>query len=154
VAGAPGRDDNAINLITMFNMITSMKKQVLIRGVDEGVYRLAKSAAALQGISMGLAVSEALKGWVESGRAEDDVQKEVKQDIRYVKSHWSDLKRHKGETVVISGKKLQGVFSSYEEARRFSSRFKVALTFVVEKIPQTRELDLGPDLEVQHEIQS
>jgi len=51
----------------MFNMITFVKKQVLIRGVDEDVYRLAKSAAALQGISMGLAVSEALKGWVENG---------------------------------------------------------------------------------------
>jgi len=138
----------------MFNMITFVKKQVLIRGVDEDVYRLAKSAAALQGISMGLAVSEALKGWVENGHTEDDVQKEVRQNIRYVKAHWSDLKRHKGEAVVISGKKLQGVFSSYEEARRFSSRFKVAITFVVENIPQTRELELGPDLEVQHEMQS
>ena len=138
----------------MFNMITFVKKQVLIRGVDEDVYRLAKSAAALQGISMGLAVSEALKGWVENGHTEDDVQKEVRQNIRYVKAHWSDLKRHKGEAVVISGKKLQGVFSSYEEARRFSSRFKVAITFVVEDIPQTRELELGPDLEVQHEVQS
>jgi len=85
---------------------------------------------------------------------EDDVQKEVRQNIRYVKAHWSDLKRHKGEAVVISGKKLQGVFSSYEEARRFSSRFKVAITFVVENIPQTLELELGPDLEVQHEVQS
>ena len=138
----------------MFNMITFVKKQVLIRGVDEDVYRLAKSAAALQGISMGLAVSEALKGWVENGHTEDDVQKEVRQNIRYVKAHWSDLKRHKGEAVVISGKKLQGVFSSYEEARRFSSRFKVAITFVVENIPQTLELELGPDLEVQHEMQS
>ena len=127
----------AINLISVFNIMTFVKKQVLIRGVDEAVYRLAKSAAALQGISMGLAVSEALKGWVENGRTEDDVQKEVKQNIRYVKAHWNDLMRHKGEAVVISGKKLQGVFNSCEEARRFSSRFKVALTFVVEKIPQT-----------------
>ena len=78
----------------------------------------------------------------------------MKQNVQYVKAHWSDLKRHKGEAVVISGRKLQGVFSSYEEARRFSSRFKVALTFVVDKMPQTRELELGPDLEVQHEIQS
>ncbi len=131
-----------------------MKKQVLIRGVDEDIYRKAKSAAALQGVSMGLAVSEALRGWVESVRSEDDIQKEVKRNVQYVKAHWSDLKRHKGEAVVISGRKLQGVFSSYEEARSFSSRFKVALTFVVDKMPQTRELELGPDLEVQHEIQS
>jgi Zn-dependent M32 family carboxypeptidase len=138
----------------MFNMITAMKKQVLIRGVDEDIYRRAKSAAALQGVSMGLAVSEALRGWVENGQKEDDVQKQVKQNVHYVKAHWSDLKRHKGEAVVISGKKLQGVFSSYEEARSFSSRFKVALTFVVDKMPQTRELELGPDLEVQHKIHS
>lgn len=131
-----------------------MKKQVLIRGVDEDIYRRAKSAAALQGVSMGAAVSEALRGWVEKGRTDDYIQKEVKQNVQYVKARWSDLKRHKGEAVVISGKKLQGVFSSYEEARRFSSRFKVALTFVVDKMPQTRELEFGPDLEIQQEIQS
>ena len=135
-------------------MIMAMKKQVLIRGVDQDIYRRAKSAAALQGVSMGAAVSEALKGWVENGQGEDYIQKEVKQNVQYVKAHWSDLKRHKGEAVVISGKKLQDVFGSYEEARSFSSRFKIALTFVVDKMPQTRELEFGPDLEVQHEIQS
>jgi len=138
----------------MFNMITAVKRQVLIRGVDEDVYRRAKSAAALQGVSMGLAVSEALRGWVENGLAEDGIRKEVKQNVRYVKAHWSDLKRHKGEAVVISGRKLQGVFTSYEEARRFSARFNVALTFVVDKMPETRELEFGPDLELQQEIQS
>jgi len=55
---------------------------------------------------------------------------------------------------VISGKKLQGVFSSYEEARGFSSRFKVALTFVVYKMPRALELEFGPDLEIQQEVQS
>lgn len=130
-----------------------MKKQVLIRGVDEDIYRRAKSAAALQGVSMGLAVSEALRSWVKSGQTDDGIQKEVKQNVQYVKAHWNDLKRHKGEAVVISGKKLQGIFSSYEEARSFSSRFKVALTFVIDSLPQTRELELGPDLEVQHKIQ-
>jgi hypothetical protein len=131
-----------------------MKKQVLIRGVDVEVYRRAKSTAALQGVSMGSAVSEALKSWVEHGQREDDIQKEVKQNVQYVKAHWSDLKTHQGKVVVISGKKLQGVFSSYEEARSFSSQFKVALTFVVDKIPQTRVLELGPDLEIQHKIHS
>ena len=138
----------------MLNMIIAVKKQVLIRGVDEDAYRRAKAAAALQGVSMGDAVSEALRGWVASGRMEDDVQKEAKQNVRYVKDHWNDLRRHKGEAVVVSKSKLQGVFASYEEARRFSSRFKVALAFVVEDIPQTRELEFGPDLEIQHEVQS
>jgi len=138
----------------MFNMLMLMKKQVLIRGVDEDIYRRAKSSAALQGVSMGVAVSEALRGWVDNLRTEDDIQKEVKQNVKYVKAHWSDLKRHKGEAVVISGRKLQGAFGSYEEARRFSSRFKAALTFVVDKKPQIGELELGPDAQVQQEIQS
>ncbi len=99
-------------LIIMFNMLAAVKKQVLIRGVDEDIYRRAKSGAALQGVSMGLAVSEALRGWAENALAEDGVRKEVKQDVQYVKAHWSDLKRHKGEAVVISGRRLQGVFAS------------------------------------------
>ena len=72
--------------IIMLNMITAVKKQVLIRGVDEDIYRRAKSAAALQGVSMGAAVSEALRGWVEKGRTDDEIQMEVKQDIQYVKA--------------------------------------------------------------------
>jgi hypothetical protein len=137
----------------MFNMIKTMKKQVLIRGVDEDIYRKAKSAAALQGVSMGFAVSDALRSWVENERKGDEIQKEVKQNVRYVKAYWRDLKKHTGEAVVISGGKLQGVFSSFEEARSFSSRFKIALTFVVDKMPQTRELELGPDLELQQKVQ-
>ncbi len=85
---------------------------------------------------------------------EDDLQKEVKQNVQYVKAHWSGLKRHKGEAVVISGRKLQGVFSTYEEAQSFACQFKVALTFVVDKMPQTHELDLGPELELQQKLQS
>jgi hypothetical protein len=133
----------------MFNMITTMKKQVLIRGVDEATYRRAKSVAALQGVSMGSAVSEALKSWVEDGRKEDEIQKDLKQNVDYVRSHWSELKKHQGKAVVISGKKLQGIFSSYEEARGFSSKFRVALAFSVDQRPARREIELGPELEVQ-----
>ncbi len=100
----------------------AMKKQVLIRGVDEDIYRRAKSAAALQGVSMGSAVSEALKGWVENGQGEDYIQKEVKRNVQYVKAHWNDLKRHKGEAVVISGKKLQRVSSALMKRREASLR--------------------------------
>ena len=141
-------------LIIMFNMITTMKKQVLVRGVDEDTYRKAKSAAALQGVSMGAAVSDALRVWVENGRKEDEIQREAKQNVEYVKAHWGELKKHKGKAVVISGKKLQAVLGSYEEARRFASRFKVALTFTVDQLPERREIELGPDLELQQKILS
>ena len=142
--------DSSAILIIMFNMITTVKKQVLIRGVDEATYRRAKSAAALEGVSMGLAVSEALNNWVEDRRKEDETHRELKQNLDFVKTHWGELKKHAGKAVVISRKKLQGVFPSYEEARSYSSKFKVALTFSVDQMPAKREIELGPDLEVQH----
>jgi hypothetical protein len=72
---------------------------------------------------------------VEDGRGEDEVQKEPKRNLDYAKSRWRDLKKQRGKVIVISGKKLQGTFRDYEEARSFSSRFKVALTFVVDQEP-------------------
>jgi hypothetical protein len=136
-------------LISMLNMLTSMKKQVLVRGVDEDVYRRAKSAAALEGVSMGFVVSEALRAWVEGAKGDMEVRQEVRRNVQYVTARWEELQKHRGRAVVVSGGKLQGVYSSLEEARSFSSRFRVALAFVVDEKPRTGELELGPDLEIQ-----
>jgi len=136
-------------LISMLNMLTSMKKQVLVRGVDEDVYKRAKSTAALEGVSMGFAVSEALRAWVESAKGDVEIREQVRRNVQYVAAHWEELREHRGRAVVVSGGKLQGVYSSLEEARNFSSRFRVALAFVVDEKPRTGELELGPDLEIQ-----
>jgi hypothetical protein len=136
-------------LISMFNMITFMKKEVLVRGVDQDVYKMAKSAAALRGVSMGAAVSDALRSWVNDERKEDEIEKEAKQNVQYVKTHWGELKKHQGKVVVISGRKLRAVFSSYEEARDYAGRFRLALTFKVDELPRRREVELGPELEIQ-----
>ena len=126
-----------------------MRKQVLFRGVEDEVYRRAKAAAALRGVSMGSAVSEALKAWVEKEGA-DDRQEEYRGNLDFVRSEWKRLRRHRGKAIVVSSGRLQGVFDGYKEACDYSSRFKVALAFVVEEPPSEREIEFGPELEVQH----
>lgn len=126
-----------------------MRKQVLIRGVEGEVYRQAKSVAALHGVSMGSAVSEALQAWVEK-EGGDVKQEEYRRNLDFVRLGWKGLERHRGKAVVVSSGRVQGVFDSYDKAREFSSRFKVALTFVVEEPPEEREIEFGPELEVQH----
>lgn len=126
-----------------------MRKQVLFRGVEDDVYRRAKAAAALRGVTMGSAVSEALKAWVEKEGA-DDRQEEYRGNLDFVRSEWKRLRRHRGKAIVVSSGRLQGVFDSYKEACDYSSRFKVALAFVVEESPSEREIEFGPELEVQH----
>ncbi len=128
-------------------MYTTMKRNVLIREVDQEAYRRAKAAAALRGISLGRAVSEALAGWAKE-MERGDLEEQVKANREFVRSGWGKLKVHSGKAVVIAGGRLQGVFATYEEARASSSKFKVALVFVVEEAPSEREIEIGPDLEV------
>jgi hypothetical protein len=123
-------------------------KDVLIKGVDPEVYRRAKAAAALEGIPMGRAVSEALEKWTEDERA-NEVGREHGRNVDFVRTHWSELERHKGKVVVVSGGKLQGVFGSYDDASMFAARFEIALTFPVDEFPGASEIEIGPDLEIQ-----
>ncbi len=120
----------------------------MIKGVDPEIYRRAKATAALEGIPMGRAVSEALARWSEEEK-QTEMEREHERNVDFVRGQWSELERHKGKAVVISSGKLQGVFDSYEEACSFAARFPVALTFVVKDFPEEREIEVGPDLEIQ-----
>jgi hypothetical protein len=132
----------------MFDMITGMKKQVLIRGVDDDIYRRAKAAAANLGIPMGSAVEEALSSW--SDRMEKtSIVRELAQEQQFVRGRWDEIRRHRGKVAVVAEKKLQGVFDTYAEARRFSSRFRIASTFAVQEAPRKREIELGPEMAIQ-----
>jgi hypothetical protein len=125
-----------------------MKKTVLIRGIDEEAYRKAKAAAAMKGMNMGRVVSEALEEW-SKGVDGGEVEREVERDREFVRKAWKTLAKHRGKSAVVSSGKLQGVFDTYDEASKFASRFKVALTFVVEGPPTERAIEIGPDLELQ-----
>jgi hypothetical protein len=124
-----------------------MKKTILVRGVDEEAYRRAKAAAALKGVPIGSAVSEALEEW-SRGSGEAAVELEAETDREFVRRSWQKLMRHKGKTVVISSGKLQGIFDNYEQATRFASKFHVAMTFTVEERPSEQMVEIGPDLEL------
>jgi hypothetical protein len=130
-----------------------MKKTVLIRGVDEEAYRRAKAAAAMRGIHLGRVVSQALEEW-SKGLEGGDVEREVEQDREFVRKAWKTLAKHRGKSAVVSSGKLQGIFDTYDEASKFASKFKVALTFVVEGPPTERVLEIGPELELQQGLHS
>ncbi len=135
-----------------------MKKEVLIRGVDSDLYRRAKARAALSGETMGSALNEALKSWVDGSGLEGETnyraekaRAEFVKNLRFVKSNWRQLAKQRGKAIVVSAGKLQGIFGTYQEARTFSSRFNVALAFVVDegKAPADGEIEIGPELEIQ-----
>src|SRR5487761_1481766 len=125
-----------------------MRRDVLIREVDDRAYRRAKAAAALRGISMGSAVSEALENWGnEHTRGLDE---EYRKDLEFVRKKWKELRPRKGKAIVVASQKIKGVVDTYKEACEYSSKFKVALTFVVEEeSPEERDIELGPELEIQ-----
>lgn len=125
-----------------------MKKEVLFRGVDEGTYRRAKAAAALAGIAMGEAVSEALEAWAAEAQR-TSLEKELALNLALVRSKWAEIKAHKGEVVVVAGGRLRGFFGTIEEASQASSKFRMALTFEAEGEPARHEVDLGPEMAVQ-----
>ena len=125
-----------------------MAKDVLVKGVDEDAYRGAKARAALEGITMGKAVSEALSLWA-AGEREAGLAREHRRNLEFVRTAWKAIERNRGKAVVVSAGALQGVFGSYTEACEFSSKFRVAMTFVVGERPTEREIELGPDLELQ-----
>ena len=124
-----------------------MKKTILVRGVDDEAYRRAKAVAVMRGVPIGSAVSEALAEWAKESKRLD-IDQEVKADRAFVRRSWDKLKVHKGKAVVVEGGKLRGVFEDYDTARSFSTRFGVALTFVVGAPPEKSEFEIGPELEV------
>ena len=124
-----------------------MKKTILVRGVDEEAYRRAKSAAALRGVSVGKAVSEALEEWAK-GSGTVVLDEEVRADRAFVRRSWSKLKVHRGKVGVVHGGKLAGVFDDYAGARAFSSRFNAALVFTIGAPPEKKVLEIGAELEV------
>lgn len=125
-----------------------MKKEVLIRGVDEETYRRAKATAALSGIPMGAAVNEALEAWAAEAQR-TSLERELAANLSFVRSRWDKIKLHKGQVAVVAGGELRGFFGTYDEARGVSSRFRIALTFAVEGEPARHEVEFGPEMAVQ-----
>jgi hypothetical protein len=114
-------------------------------GLDESIYRRAKSVAASKSITVGNAVDEALASWTKEMEGPAGSEAEVHRSREFVQSNWNKIyKQYKGKAVVVSEGRLQGVFPTYEEARSFArKKCRVALVFVVERPPIKREIELG-----------
>ena len=126
------------------------KKDVTIRKVNDSIYRQAKAKAASKGISIGTAVDEALANWVKESEY-SRLEAQVDANFEYARFNWNKkLKPSRGKAVVIADGRLQGVFSTYEEARAFARNKGIALVFVVDKPPRAKEVDVGPELELQN----
>jgi len=124
------------------------KKDILVRGVDDSIYRRAKAVAASKGITLGNAVDEALATWAKQTE-NVEIESKVDANLEFVRSSWNKLKSKKGKAVVIADGRLQGVFPTYEEARALAQKKKdVALVFVVDKPPTEHEIEFGAELEV------
>ena len=50
---------------------------------------------------------------------------------------------------MVAEGRLRGEFPTYDEARSFASKKKVALVFVVDEPPSEREIEFGAEMEVQ-----
>ncbi|MDG6946044.1 MAG: hypothetical protein JRN63_00055 [Nitrososphaerota archaeon] len=122
-----------------------MKRTILVRGVDEGAYRRAKAAAALKGVPIGSAVSEALEEWAR-GSDTAAIDREARADREFVRRSWGRLRAHRGKVAVVQGGRLRGVFDDQASAREFSSQFDVALLFTVDAPPAKKVLEIGAEM--------
>lgn len=78
------------------------KKNILIRGVDDSVYRRAKAVAASKGVTLGNAVAEALSDWAR--KAENaDIDAEVESNLKFVRTSWNKIEPSRGKAVVVAG---------------------------------------------------
>ena len=124
------------------------KKDILVRGVDDLIYRRAKAIAASRGITLGNAVDEALVAWTKQTE-NIEIESKVDANLEFVRTNWKKLESNKGKAVVIVDGRLQAVFPSYKEARTMAQKKKdIALVFVVDKLPIEGEIEFGPELEV------
>jgi hypothetical protein len=60
------------------------KKDVLIRGLDDSVYKRAKAVAASKGITVGSAVDQALASWTKEMEAAAGLETEINKNREFV----------------------------------------------------------------------
>ena len=69
----------------------------------------------------------------------------MEQNLEFILSSWDELSTHKGKFVVVT--QHQGVFEHFEEARKVASNFRVSHTFLVDRKPMEKVIELGPEME-------
>ena len=87
-----------------------VKKNIVVKGVDEEIYRKVKAKASLLGIRVSDAVNMALKAWVE------DFFDEQEENRRVARAFIEKNKHLKGKYLVVAKGKVMGVYDTLDEA--------------------------------------
>ncbi|MGB9660269.1 MAG: hypothetical protein ACPLY9_07150 [Nitrososphaerales archaeon] len=91
------------------------KKNVVIKGVDEELYRRAKARATLLGLKIPDAINEALKKWLESEEELPTMEELANKSL--LESELSKLiKEHSGKYVAVAKGKILGIYDTIEKA--------------------------------------
>jgi antitoxin component of RelBE/YafQ-DinJ toxin-antitoxin module len=91
------------------------KRNVVVKGVDEELYRRAKAKAALLGLKIPDAINEALKKWLES--EEELPNMEETANRRLLESEFPRLMEdYEGKYVAVAKSRVLGVYDTIEEA--------------------------------------
>jgi len=107
---------------------------VIIRGVDEDLYREFKAEASRRGMKLREALSEAMRLWIRSGEGPDD------EFYRRIKGEL--LKKYRGKHVAISRGRIVAVADTFEEmveALRRAGVKKALTVHVGEDVEEVRE---------------
>lgn len=64
-----------------------------MHGIDEAIYRRVKEAAAIEGTTMGKAVSDALAIWMREKGASDD-ELDYRLNLEFVQGEWKRNSSH------------------------------------------------------------
>ena len=128
-----------------------MGKTIAIKNIDEELYRMFKAAAALRGVTLGEALNEAIRLWLETSSSPSKYFKIKEEASRnretYKRLEKSLLQKHYGKYVAIADGNLVGIYNTREEAVEAVKRLSVnhaIVTKIEEK--EVKPVELGMSL--------
>lgn len=92
---------------------------IIIRGIDESLYRRLKAAAALRGLTVGKSVNEAVRLWLRTIEATVGTEHDANNEA-YVKMRDELMREHRGKYAVFCRGEFVGVAGTLEEAGRLA----------------------------------
>jgi len=93
------------------------KRDILIRGVEDEVYRRFRAEVIRRGMTLGRAISEAMEMWLSSRTEDRDLRYEEELNNRaFLRMREKLRKEHYGKIGIFCFGKLIGIASSMEEA--------------------------------------
>lgn len=129
--------ETLVDILIYHDEIVHTAMDVIIRGLNEELYRQLKAKAALHGHKISRALEDAIRIWVEAGNSV--VQDEADANNKAYSTMKQDLlRRHPRKYVVFAEGKLLGVANTLEQAGKLArqhTRGRVLLTRLGKELP-------------------